>query len=215
MPLFYGGLVASTIRYARELALMAAAVEGSLRVRLRTNRGRNDRSKLRILGYSSTYLPQHRGGSEVTLHRLLQEFHGAGTRPGSSSTRRRVRRSSTASTCNSPTIAPSCVSTSNGPTSCVAQLKTRQRAIYLSARYSRPLAYLVQIGNSPIATLAGSPDLTVFSSQFVQEQYPGSEPSLVVHPLVPEAEYLTTPGDRITLINLAEIKGGATVLRPR
>jgi glycosyltransferase involved in cell wall biosynthesis len=90
----------------------------------------------------------------------------------------------------------------------VAQLKTRQRAIFLSARYSRPLAYLVQIGNSPIATLAGSPDLTVFSSRFVQEQYPGSEPSLVVHPLVPETEYLTTPGDRITLINLAEIKGG-------
>lgn len=52
-------------------------------------------------------------------------------------------------------------------------------------------------------------DLVVFNANWVREetQWPGK--SLVIHPPIFKEDYLTTPGSAITLINLAQKKGGA------
>src|SRR5450755_2346882 len=79
MPFFlHGGLITRARRHSRELVLAGAFVEGSLRLRLGGSRQRRDPERLRVLAYTTTYLPERRGGSEVTLHRLLQQLGARG-----------------------------------------------------------------------------------------------------------------------------------------
>ena len=205
-----GDLIAGAIRHSRELALMVAEAEGSLRLRLSGRPRRQEGAKLRILAYSSSYLPDHRGGSEVTLHRLLQALRSRRPRDDGHDRHRfqfhRHRRHRGPGRARSQRGARTVrVVRRRARTAEVAPARGVPRRARTRVRY----AYYVQIGNSSTATLAGEPDLTLFSSQFVRDQYPQAAPALVVHPVVPEPEYVTTPGECATLINLAEIKGGA------
>jgi glycosyltransferase involved in cell wall biosynthesis len=89
----------------------------------------------------------------------------------------------------------------------VGQLTARGFSLRLGARCRRPVAYFMHIGNVDERALFGSPDLTVFASTTVQQQYPWITPSIVVRPPVPEDEYLSTQGDAITLVTYSEAKG--------
>lgn len=51
-------------------------------------------------------------------------------------------------------------------------------------------------------------DLAVFNAHSLRESWGWDGPSIVVHPYVDPAEHATTPGDRVTLVNLSELKGG-------
>jgi hypothetical protein len=94
----------------------------------------------------------------------------------------------------------------------IAQLKSRGRALRLTARHRRPLVFYFHIGNTPRGALYGKPDLTLFSSCQMRRQYPEIDRALVLHPPIVEADYLTVRGDAITLINLSELKGGRLFL---
>ncbi len=89
----------------------------------------------------------------------------------------------------------------------IGQLDARWTGMKLAARHGRPYVYYMHIGATPRSHLSGRPDLTVFSSRVVQQRHPWITPSLVVHPPVDPADYRTTPGDAITLVNLSEQKG--------
>jgi glycosyltransferase involved in cell wall biosynthesis len=65
----------------------------------------------------------------------------------------------------------------------------------------------MHIGGTPRWQLSGRPDLTVFSSRFLQRRHPWITPSLVVHPPIRAADYRTEPGTRITLVNITADKG--------
>lgn len=51
-------------------------------------------------------------------------------------------------------------------------------------------------------------DLAVFNSHSLRDAWGWDGPSIVVHPYIDPAEYATTPGDSVTLVNLAPHKGG-------
>jgi glycosyltransferase involved in cell wall biosynthesis len=91
----------------------------------------------------------------------------------------------------------------------VGQLADRWSSLALAARCRRPVVYFVQVGNVPRGALFGDPDLTVFSSVAVRNRHPWIRKALVVHPLVVEDDYRTTPGDAIAMINLTEQKGAS------
>jgi len=91
----------------------------------------------------------------------------------------------------------------------IAQLGTRHRAIRLAARCHRPLAFYVQIGNTPRNALFGNPDLNLFNSELTRSQYPWIKNSLVFHPPIDVDSYRTIPGASATLLNMSEMKGGA------
>lgn len=63
---------------------------------------------------------------------------------------------------------------------------------------------------SPIKDVGDGVDLVIFNSEWLQADTPHACASIVCRPPVHAERYLTTPGDRITLINLCRIKGGNT-----
>jgi glycosyltransferase involved in cell wall biosynthesis len=89
----------------------------------------------------------------------------------------------------------------------LAQLDAWWTGMKLAARRRRPFVYYMHIGGTPRSHLVGVPDLTLFSSRFVQRRHDWLAPSLVVHPPIVAADYATEPGGAITLVNLTEEKG--------
>lgn len=90
----------------------------------------------------------------------------------------------------------------------LTQLATRNRAMRLSRVTGRPLVVFLRMGGVDPATMLGSPELTVFSSEWQHRTHSVPGPSTVLHPPVDPARYRTERGDRVTLVNLSELKGG-------
>jgi hypothetical protein len=152
-------------------------------------------------------LPQQRRGAEVTLHAALLDLAGRGhearvlrTEPGAAGTvdgievhnyehRRGARE------------------LGEWADVVIGQLDARGFALRLGARFRRPVAYWMHIGNVDRRALFGSPDLTLFASTTVREQYPWITNTIVVHPPVIERDYVTSRGDAITLVTYSEPKG--------
>lgn len=92
----------------------------------------------------------------------------------------------------------------------VTHLDETRRAITLAARFGLPVVHLIhndrQLDFHGVTPAHAA--LVVFNSAWLAAtaQWPG--PSLVVRPPVFAADYRTTPGDRVTLINLSVAKGG-------
>jgi hypothetical protein len=163
---------------------------------------------VRVLAITPTYLPRHRRGAEITLHLVLRALQQRGhccrviveandsddTIDGIEVLGRRwlahARRSIDADVV-------------------LGQLDAWWTGMTLAARHRRPYVYFMHIGGTPRAQLVGVPDLTVFSSRFLQERHAWLTPSLVVHPPIIAADYTTEPGDAVTLVNLTEDKGAS------
>ncbi len=191
-------------RLVREAQLAALRLEGRL---LHAPRTPSSVEGLRILACTPTYLPEQRRGAEVTLHVLLRDLVGRGhevrvlrTEAGAAGVVDGVEVHSHVHHRRAREL---------GAWSDVllGQLDARGFALRLGARCRRPVTVSMHIGNVDRRALFGHPDLTVFASTTVQQQYPWIRPAIVVHPPVPEADYLTTPGDAITLVTYSEPKG--------
>jgi len=64
------------------------------------------------------------------------------------------------------------------------------------------------------ALLAKGPDLVVFNTHWIAERYAEQAPRhVVVHPPVRPGAHATTPGDRVTLVNLSIDKGAGVFYR--
>lgn len=195
-------------RLLRETQLAAMRLEGRLLPAPR-HRSLRPGEPLRILACTPTYLPDHRRGAEITLHLVLRELAGRGldarvllTEPGPSGSIDGIE-----------VLAP--VAARSGRARelgrwcdlVIGQLGARGFALGLGARCRRPVAYFMHIGNIDRRALFGHPDLTVFPSTTVLQQYPSISPSTVVHPPVPPEDYATTRGDAITLVTHSASKG--------
>jgi glycosyltransferase involved in cell wall biosynthesis len=92
----------------------------------------------------------------------------------------------------------------------ITHLDETRRAVALAGRHGRPVVHLVhndrQLTYHGITPAAAA--LVVLNSRWIADTAGWPGPSLVVHPPVFAADYRTTPGDRVTLLNLSEAKGG-------
>lgn len=92
----------------------------------------------------------------------------------------------------------------------VTYLENTQRASTLGQMYGIPVVHLCHNTFPPTKKwlLRGGPALAVYNSQWMADHFADVDVrSIIVHPPVPTADYATTPGDAITLINLFESKG--------
>lgn len=87
-------------------------------------------------------------------------------------------------------------------------------ALAIAERSGCPLVTMVHGGKPDVvkAKLIGS-DLAVFNSASFAEAVHWDGPTLIAHPPVNPAAYATVPGEHVTLVNLAEDKGGALFWR--
>jgi glycosyltransferase involved in cell wall biosynthesis len=85
----------------------------------------------------------------------------------------------------------------------VSHLESDASTAELAAAVCRPH---VVIHHNTMGRLQPGAALTVFNAEWVQQRY-GSV-GIVVRPPVDPARYATTPGDRVTLVNLTPAKGG-------
>jgi hypothetical protein len=165
------------------------------------------RDRLRILACTPTYVPEQRRGAEVTLHAVLRDLLGRGHEV-------RVLRTETGGAGVIDGIEVRDRPHRRGARELgewadviVGQLDARSFVLRLGARSRRPVAYWMHMGNVDRRALFGHPDLTVFASTTVRQQYPWITNALVVHPPVVEADYVTTRGDAVTLVTYSEPKG--------
>lgn len=92
----------------------------------------------------------------------------------------------------------------------VTHLDETRRAIPLAARFATPVVHLVH-NDRQLAYHRVTPEnaaLVVFNSRWIADAAGWPGPSFVLYPPVFAADYRTTPGDRVTLLNLSEAKGG-------
>jgi len=94
----------------------------------------------------------------------------------------------------------------------VSNLENVPRAIALCKGFGKPLAILAHntfaMTRAHITHAADLRGLVVFNSHWMAAELGGHEKGIVVRPPVFANDYATTPGDKVTLINLSPTKGG-------
>jgi hypothetical protein len=90
----------------------------------------------------------------------------------------------------------------------VAHLGDDDRAAHLAGRHGKPFVRMVHGWcRDATARLAGC-DVAVFNSEAARAEFGNGGRSIVVHPVTRPEDHATTPGDRVTLVNLSPQKGG-------
>jgi hypothetical protein len=193
------------VRIVREAHLATLRGEGRL---LRRPPTTAPDGRLRILGYTPSYLPDSPGGSEVTLHWMLRRLqeHGHAARVlvhGDAAADHAVDGISVVTSRVRGAVAQQF----DWADVVLAQLGTRNRALRLAASRRRPLAFYTQLGNTPRNAMFGAPAVNLFNSAFTLSQYPWISDGIVFHPPVELADYTVERGDAVTLVNLSALKG--------
>jgi len=89
----------------------------------------------------------------------------------------------------------------------ISHVGDTNRAANLAAKWGKPNIRMAHGHIEKLAALEGAA-LVVFNSQNLAATVDCPSPSIVCHPPVDAARFRTTPGDRVTLVNLSEAKGG-------
>ena len=166
------------------------------------------RSTLRILAHLPTYVPHAFGGSESSMQATLVFLHRRG---------HDVRIVVDESLADSYELDGIEVLTHPArrlerdmyrwANVVLTQGRSALRSLMLAATLNRPIALFVRnIGDW--RRLPGRPDLVVFNAEWQMHALDYSNGGLVVHSPIEPAKYVTNPGDRVTLINLNQRKGG-------
>jgi glycosyltransferase involved in cell wall biosynthesis len=200
---------------ARGLHLRALRVGGRMRTRAAdSSRAAADPSRLRVLVVARRYFPEDRdfGGAEVTLHAVLRRLVQRG---------HEIRVLLVEGPKRSYEVDEVHVDVSPGATTtrdlyrwADIVLGTHERRGHVlrdAARWGRPVVYYMQLGRQPRHLLYGTPQLTIFNSCFLRDEYTWMRGRVVLHPPIDEADYLTRRGEAITLVNPNEEKGGRLV----
>lgn len=90
----------------------------------------------------------------------------------------------------------------------VSHLGDDQLAHRLALAAGKPSVRMIHGAVDEALSCLDGATLAVFNSVSFRQQLAWDGPSIVVHPPVRPEEYRTTPGDRFTLVNLTENKGG-------
>lgn len=91
----------------------------------------------------------------------------------------------------------------------ISHLGDNGKAHQIAMLQDRPSVRIVHGGNTPVSRLGGTA-LAVYNSHATAAHFTAyTGPSIIVHPPTFPDRYRTAPGDRVTLVNLSEDKGGA------
>jgi glycosyltransferase involved in cell wall biosynthesis len=90
----------------------------------------------------------------------------------------------------------------------ITHLHSTERTAGLARVFGRPLVQLLHndFGSTRQEVAESGAALLVFNTYWLRDAI--GAPGIVVHPPVFPEDYRTDPGDRVTLVNLADIKGG-------
>lgn len=185
---------------------------------------------MRILAMVHGYVPYHNAGAETTLHELLKALAAAGHNVNVLLSRDNASVGITPP----PSYTLDGVKVhgyrgvgdpmpwfhrDNKADVVITHLENTQRAAALCGIYDIPLVHVIH--NTEAFTkgaLARGPvQLAVFNTDWMAQEYATywasmhskpMPPTVVVHPIVDPADYATSHGSAITLINLNEAKGG-------
>ncbi len=197
---------------ARDWTLAARGRLGSARRRRRSGAG----GSLRIVAHVEHYLPTHAGGAQRSLHTTLRFLADGGAEV-------RVLKAGDAAVADLDGIvvageqALDVADVYSWADVAFTQLAFRGKAQRLSADHGIPLVYFARASfvTTPRRDAdfgsVGPVDLFVFNSCEAAARYRGPLKTFALPPPVPPGDYRTTPGDAITLVNLSETKGAATL----
>lgn len=173
---------------------------------------------MRVAALVHFYVPFRNAGSETMLHTLLRSLSGIGHEVQAFATDipeapylydyDGVRVNSTNWFLAQQEI------TRFGPDVIVTHHQNTVNAIRLARTIGAKSVFLMHNDFSQNRKyLACKPDLTVFNTEWIRDvtEYRGE--SIVIHPPVFAHEHRTLPGDRVTLVNLNESKGGKILYR--
>ena len=182
-----------------------------LRLRLARPRQRSNSDLLRVLVHVPEYPPDAQGGAEQSIRAIAKYLVGTGhdvtviseaavepyeldgvdvVPPGSRRALRSLYRWADVA---------------------IAQRRSAVRSQMLAGTSGIPFVLCVRdIGEW--TRLPVTPDLTVFNAQFQRDLFDFDSPSVVVYPPIELADFATTPGDRVTLVNMNERKGASLFL---
>lgn len=181
---------------------------------------------MHVLAMCHAYPPDHNAGAEMTLHallyRMVQDGHQVDvllSRPGTKKGRYDYDGVFVNPYTNSGDPLRWFAGTEPRPDVVIAHLENTQRAAALSDAYDVPMVHLIHNTHefTKGALRRGPVQLAVFNSDWMRQDYADMwamwtkrplPPHIVVHPPVWPEDYATTHGQRITLINLNEDKGG-------
>ena len=172
----------------------------------------------RVLAMVHWYLPHHSAGAEVMLHSLLRALVDRG---------HTVEVTETSPPKNDAyhhdgyTIDGVRVHPHQGGQALpgmlpaadilVTHLDSTERCVALARRTGKPCFVIHHNDLAPLAPWSGDPGIWhVYNSQWLRDRIEAARPTprhLVVRPPVHAAEYTTTPGRQVTLINLNQLKG--------
>lgn len=158
------------------------------------------------------YLPDHCAGAELTLHTLLRVLAERGhdchvwlTDP-SPTTRVYVVDGVTVHPCGSGGDHEQAIRAADVV---VTHLTAAAHTCAIAHRFGVPLVQLAHNNfENTRAELRQPTSLVVYNSRWLAGSLDAPWPSMVIPPPVLPEDYRTTPGDKITLVNLMEAKGG-------
>lgn len=168
---------------------------------------------MNIIARVHLYLPDHCAGAELTLHTLLRALVERGHRCQvllihPSPTDR-------AYTIDGVTVHPLGSGEDHerairNADIAITHLDAAQHTCTLAHRFEIPLVQLAH-NNFPETTgaeLSRPTSLVVYNSRWLAESLNAPWPSMVIPPPVLPDDYRTTPGDKVTLVNMMDAKGG-------
>lgn len=161
---------------------------------------------IRVAAHVHKYPPQHGAGAEWMLHQLLVALVERGHEARVAAVRGRGRWEIDGVECFDGRPARALGELHRWADVVVTHLDVTRHAMSQARAARRPVVHLIH-NDTQVARYRIPPgDLCVFNSEWVRAA--SARGGLVVHPPVDPDRYLVTPGDRVTAVNLAPVKGG-------
>lgn len=167
---------------------------------------------MKVVAYVHKYPPEHNAGAEMMLHAMLRDLVRRGHEALVYGAHLRARHNLDGVRAIPRTSARFLEREVAGADVIVTHLDETRRAIDFARRHGLPVVHLLhndrQVDYHAIKPTDAA--LVVSNSAWIADTIgPGLRPkTIIVRPPVDPAEYRTTPGDRVTLLNLAPAKGG-------
>jgi len=162
----------------------------------------------RILIISHYYVTDNRGGGEVYLHHVAKALVKEGWHVDAVATDNRTPNE-TLDGVNVFKGRKHLSMLSKKYDLVITQFTEANKAIPAAQKLGIPVAFFVHNDMQPtIDTLSKfTPDITVFNTKWIRDKFDYQDNYYILHPPIYRKEHATTPGDKVTLINLIQIKG--------
>lgn len=173
---------------------------------------------MNVAAFVHYYVPFRNAGSETMLHTMLRALVGRGHKVRVYATD--IHEAPSRYTYDgvevfSTTASMACrMLREKKPDVIVTHHQRTNNAAVMSKQLGIPYVFLMHNDFSiNKALLTARPDLVVFNTDWIRNSTKYSGESMVIHPPIYAENHRTEPGDRVTLVNLNEHKGGEIFYR--